>query len=80
MAREIDRPMQETYSCSRSLLRIIHVCWNSAQSSFASVLQICTALRSIQAEYGGISDFPDALMVDDVFFNNYAMLNNYFDH
>ena len=67
LVRLTDR-CKKLYGCSRSLLRIIDVCWNSAQSSFASVLQIRTALRLIQAEYGGVSDFPDALMVHDVFF------------
>ena len=67
LVRLTDR-CKKLYSCSRSLLRIMNVRWNSAKSSFASVLRIRTALKLIQAEYGGVSDFPDALMVDDAFF------------
>ncbi|UIZ26487.1 hypothetical protein KXD40_002628 [Peronospora effusa] len=40
---------------------------NKWLSSFASVLRIRTALKLIQAEYGGVSDFPNARMIDDFF-------------
>jgi hypothetical protein len=50
------------------LQRIINVCWNSAQASFASILQIRSALKMVDAAYGTAPDFLNSLHVSKAFF------------
>jgi hypothetical protein len=59
---------KKPYGLTSSLQRIIDVCWNSAQASFASILQICSALKMVDAAYGTAPDFPSSLHVSEAFF------------
>jgi hypothetical protein len=59
---------KKLYGQTSRLQRIINVCWNSTEASFASILRIRSALKMIDAAYGTAPDFPYSLHISKSFF------------
>jgi hypothetical protein len=59
---------KKLYGQLSSLQRIIDVCWNSAQASFAIILQLRSALKMVDVAYGTAPNFPNSLQVSKAFF------------
>jgi hypothetical protein len=59
---------KKLYGQPSNLQKIIDVCWNSAQASFASILQLRSALRMVDVAYGTAPNFPNSLHVREAFF------------